>query len=58
MTNVQVRSMVRSDRRDQSTAFTYLGYLGKRQIEQWRQRNVLESETEHCVLQKRTEKNA
>jgi hypothetical protein len=32
------------------TPFTYLGYLGKRQIEQ-------ESETERWVLQKRTEKN-
>lgn len=40
-------------RRDQ---FTYLGYLGKRAIERWRQQNVLEAETERWVLQKRAEK--
>jgi hypothetical protein len=37
--------------------FTYLGYLGKRTIDRWRQQNVLQAETEHWVLQKRTEKN-
>lgn len=40
-------------RRDQ---FTYLGYLGKRAIERWRQQNVLDTETERWVSEKRTEK--
>jgi hypothetical protein len=42
-----------STRRDQ---FTYLGYLGKRAIERWRQQNVLNVETERWVAQKRAEK--
>jgi hypothetical protein len=32
---------------------TYLGYLGKRTIDQWRQQNILEPEIERWVLEKR-----
>jgi hypothetical protein len=39
-------------RRDQ---FTYLGYLGKRQITRWTQQNVLVAEAERWVEQKRVE---